>query len=65
MRKKNDKAMTEKDDIEIKLERFCWINETGLNKLENSPGQVASFHIKLKVLDNSNHQMQQENSHLM
>ena len=55
MRKKNEKAMTENVDLESKLERFCWINEKDLNKLENSSGQVASFHIKLKGLNNYNH----------
>ena len=65
MRNKNDKAMTEKADLESKLKRFRWINEKALNKLENSSGQVASFHIKLKGLNNYNHQFQQENAYLM
>ena len=64
-RKKNQRSLTEKDYVERKLEGFFWINEKFLNELENSPGQVASFHIKHKGLNNSNHQIQQENSHLM
>ena len=65
MRKKNDKSMAEKADLEIKINRFCWINEKSLNEIENSSCQIASFHIKPKVLKNANHQMQQENTHLM
>ena len=65
MRKKNDKAITEKADIESKLKRFRLINKKALNKLENSWGQLAYIHVKLKGLNNSNHQMQQENVHLM
>ena len=57
MRNKNDKAMIEKADLEIRLKRFFWINKKDFNKLENSSGQVASFHIKLKGLNNANHQM--------
>ena len=64
MRNKNDKAMIEKADLEIRLKRFFWINKKDFNKLENSSGQVASFHIKLKGLNNANHHMQQENTHL-
>ena len=59
MRKKNDKDMKEKSDLGSKLKRFCWINEKYLNELENISGRVASFHIKLKGLNNSNHNMQQ------
>ena len=59
MRKRNDKTMTENADIESNLIRFRWTNEKYLNKLGNSSGQVASFHIKLKGLNNENHQMQQ------
>ena len=36
-----------------------------MKKLENSSGQVDSLYIKIKVLNNSNNQMQQENAHLM
>ena len=36
-----------------------------MNELENSSGQVASFHIKLKGLNNTNHQMQQYYKHLV
>ena len=57
--------MTEKVDIESKVKRFCWINEKALNKLENSSGQVASFQIKLKILNNAYHQMKQEYAYLM
>ena len=57
MRKKNDKAMIEKTGLESKLNFFCWINKKALNKLENSSGQVAFLHIKLKGLNNTNHQM--------
>ena len=55
MRKKNDKATTEKADLESKVKRFSWINEKTLNELENSSGQVASLHKKFKVLNNANH----------
>ena len=41
------------------------MNEKYLNKLENSSGQVGSLHIKLKGLNNANHQMQQEHAHIM
>ena len=34
MRNKNDKAMTEKADLEVKLKRFCWINEKYLKNLK-------------------------------
>ena len=57
MRKKNDKAMTENSDLQSKLNFFCLINERALNNIENSSGQVASFRIKLKGLNNANHQM--------
>ena len=59
MRKRNDKTMTENADLESNLIRFRWANEKYLNKLGNSSGQVDSFHIKLKGLNNENHQMQQ------
>ena len=36
MRKKNYKDMTEKDDIDIKLNRFHWINEKTFNFFESS-----------------------------
>ena len=49
----------------MKLKRFSWINEKALNKLENIPVQIASFHIELKGLNNANHQIQQENTHMM
>ena len=65
MRKKNDKDITEKADIESKLRSFCWINDEDLNNLENILGQVYSSHIKTKGLKISNNQMQQENSHMM
>ena len=57
--------MTGKADIEIKKNHFCWINDKALNKLENSSSQVDSFYTKIKGLNNSNHQMQQENAHMM
>ena len=57
--------MTEKANLDSNLERLHWINEKALSKIENSSYQVASFHIKLKLLNNANHQMQQENEHLM
>ena len=60
MRKKNDKYMTGKADLEIKLKHFRWINEKALNELENVSGEVASFHFKSKGLNNANHQTQQE-----
>ena len=65
MRKKNEKAMTEKAGLESRLKCFHWINEKAFNKLENSSGQVASFHINIKGLNNAKHQMQQENAHLI
>ena len=65
MRKKNYKAITEKPDLESKLKKSRWINQKYLNELENSLGQVACFHIKLKGLNNANHQMQQETAHMM
>ena len=55
IRKKNYKAMTGKADLEIKLKHFCWINEKALNELENISGQVTSFRMKLKGLNNANH----------
>ena len=36
MRKKNYKDMTEKDDIDIKLNRFHWINEKAFKIFESS-----------------------------
>ena len=42
MRKKNDKAITNKADLDSKLKSFCWINEKYLNKLENSLCKLAS-----------------------
>ena len=65
MRKKNEKAMTGKAYLESKLKSFLWINEKSLNDLGNISGQVSSFRIKLTGLNNANHQIQQENSHLM
>ena len=65
MRRKNDKAMTEKADIECNIKHFCWINKNSLNNLENISVQITSFHIKLKGLNNTNHQMQQENAQLL
>ena len=55
IKKKNDKSMTEKADIESKLNRFFWINKKALNEFENISGQEASLHIKIKGLNNSNH----------
>ena len=60
MRKKNEKCMTGKADLEIKLKHFRWINEKSLNELKNISGQVASFRMKLKGLNNDNHQTQQD-----
>ena len=57
--------MIDNAGLESKLKRFLYINEKALNKLENSSGQVAYFYIKLKGLNHDNHQIQQENSHLM
>ena len=57
--------MTEKANLDSNLERLHWINEKASSKIENISYQVASFHIKLKLLNNANHQMQQENEHLM
>ena len=59
-RKKNDKVMIGKADIEIKIKHSCWINEKSLNELKNISGQVASFRMKLKGLNNANHQTQQD-----
>ena len=64
-RKKNEKYMIKKFHIQRKLKRFLWINETALNKFENISGQIASFQIKPKGLNNFNHQIQQENAHVM
>ena len=36
-----------------------------MNKIENSSGQVDDFHINIKGLKYANHQMQQENAHMM
>ena len=36
MMKRNDKAMTEKADLERNLKCFCWINKKYLNDLEIS-----------------------------
>ena len=36
-----------------------------MNNLENILGQKASFNIKHKGLNNANHQLQQENAHMM
>ena len=33
-RKKNDKVMIGKADIEIKIKHSCWINEKSLNELK-------------------------------
>ena len=60
MRKKHEKDMTEKADTESMLKRYCWINEKALNKIENSSGQVAYFHMKIKGLNNVNHNIQHE-----
>ena len=57
-RKKHAKAISVKTGLYSKLNYFCWINEKYLNKLENSSVRVASFYIKLKVLNNKNLQMQ-------
>ena len=65
MRKKHEKDMTEKADKESMLKRDCWINEKALNKIDNSSGQVASFCIKLKGLNNAYHWMQQEIAHMV
>ena len=64
-RKRNDKAMTEKADLESNIIFFPRINKKYFNELENSSVQVASIHIKPKGLNNAKHQMQQENAHMM
>ena len=58
-RKKIEKAMAEKADLESQRNIFRSINEKYLNKFANSSGQVASFHIKPKGMSNAYHQMQQ------
>ena len=55
--KKNDKATKEKDDLASKIIPFHWINKKYLNNIENSSGQVPSFQINLKGLNNENHHM--------
>ena len=57
MRKKNDKSMTKKAALESKFKSFHSINGKSSNELKNSSGQIVSFHINLKGLNNSNHQM--------
>ena len=64
-RKENYKAMAEKDDLENKLKLFCWINDKALKHFESSPVKLASFHIKIKGLNNANNQMQKENALVM
>ena len=62
---KNDKAMKETAGLESKLNHFRWIKKKYLNKLGDSLGQISYFKKKSTVLNNANHQMQQEKAHMV